>query len=1606
MTQLPLVRILLLVVALGMAAVGAASAEGGQWTDYRIGEAKFAVPADWKVTSRSKNRSLFFESGDGRISFWAEWWFADEPILGYDDIVEHRKVKLAGKPATYIRSKINRLNTLAVVFDEARSDKRQFLLHIESDKLRLPRLAEAFDGILSRTRFGDGTPLAWDPSLQPSNAAQPAPQPKTFDRRTEAAAVNFSDPAAGVAFALPPGWKTSQADRDDARVVTAASPDRDAIVLIARFSTEEAASEVEAFKGLFYGDYVLADEILANGSFTLGGKTGSFVEMRGQTYSIEGIQLAFSEGRSWFFETVNANGGHVVATVSSERLPARIRRARDSLLASLQLTDPPGVVDDNTEVTAGESAAPLTDCTFGDTAFGDAARRVFEQQQGARFLWAGSCRGGTLPLVGGDFDFDPNGDTSDFFLPIYMALLDAGDVDGFAMAVPRDRVLVLVSEGAGGEVSIDQAELPDDFGPDDAATNSFDDVPLDDTPPRTAALDDSDLWLDAGETQEIVLFDGSDNPDRWTHAALRKPDFDRFARFVDGGLTVEIPADSGRGFAGVSTDRATVWLDRMTEGAETRISWRFDPAATTDFSLALASRYNLDGNQPNTDNIRLDWHGGRARLLVNQNEIWAVEAPPTAPETVSFVLSPAGVAVEADGLPQTVDPWRPTANGIVSPSLIAEGMGFRISTFAEGERADMPARMRLLSISLSRRAGRELPETMAGDVAPLPERALLEGEQRAIWEVSDIARGKLSDFVAFSDRRLEVAVPEKSAEQAWAGLLSREPLIVTDERLSEMGETLTFAYEPEASTGIYVALGVDHVPDIRGSGARVLVTIAKAGEGRYDGDYLLTLRNSPQSSGVWERRLAADWVQRVWNGRFEVIVGNQQAAVRLDGGPTVRGAPFVIQPGTRLYAGVFAHPTERYGPSRLVLSDIRHTRQLPAGIDRIGRWAYVDADAFSADGFLSDVADAVAGMPEPTPDFIEGLIWSPPLAPAPLPLDETEQHGALDLWRVLSWFNPVGSAMAAEDCSKAIDAQLDADRKVEMTLVESPDLVASVLNVGEQLLGTSKLGTGAAEKLRGELVRGITAYRDGVAIGEDLAKGKDDAAALRIMGAVLNIGLSSGAYANNPEVRKALDANASATWKKVLTLPEDQAREAVRRFRETLKMPDAGSLSAADKVYRALRDNVDKGVELDLGTVIGLASGGKADSKETLKLAVWTLTDNALGAFAPPYKVAKAAAKLVVDGMNTGRAFVVNDLVRDAYRIWVEEKKNNDGMGATDFFRALAARSTSMPLTEVKAILRSQNRPDTDGAAEQELFAIFERWHAAETGAGAKANRHAAMKQAFAGLEAGCRNALERSMWPKSRSAMGSAFAEFLGAKTYSDGASKAWDNYWNSCQPEIDMLKRFSELEAANRQTLSTLLPAGNKCLDSTILAENAAKLTCRQLESGDDAHRKLSALLVESCTAADPLQLAPKNAFEALVALTDERQRMVFDELSIKPSEDFYNCLCHGAGYGTSGTSQYYHPDTIGEYSERWECNHPGPPCIVAGFGCSRHPLPSGKNRPVGGSAASYRQVWASCMVAHPVGAEVGADGKLDPSTGMLLNKLFQQKVKAYQAARAGAD
>lgn len=122
----------------------------------------------------------------------------------------------------------------------------------------------------------------------------------------------------------------------------------------------------------------------------------------------------------------------------------------------------------------------------------------------------------------------------------------------------------------------------------------------------------------------------------------------------------------------------------------------------------------------------------------------------------------------------------------------------------------------------------------------------------------------------------------------------------------------------------------------------------------------------------------------------------------------------------------------------------------------------------------------------------------------------------------------------------------------------------------------------------------------------------------------------------------------------------------------------------------------------------------------------------------------------------------------------------------------------------------------------------------------------------------------------------------------------------------------------------------------------------------------------------------------------LNHAKMQAVFNRLGVHPTLNFYHCLCKAAGYGSSGTSQLYHPDTIGKYDPRYSCNHPGEPCVVAGYGCTRHPLPSEPD------------IWEGCMERHRLNMTTDANGREIPGSGQRLDQAMTERLQARSPRR----
>ncbi|GEO83757.1 MULTISPECIES: SH3 domain-containing protein [Alphaproteobacteria] len=141
----------------GGAATTVAKADTDGWKEHSFEGFTLKAPQDW--TASVNGNTLVLRAPDDKRGLMVWWWFPDEPLLGYDDIVSNRKIKVAGKPALWIHSKIGDVETLSVTLDEGRADKKRLHFLFEATGgIRLGGGDRDFDRILDSLTIATASP--------------------------------------------------------------------------------------------------------------------------------------------------------------------------------------------------------------------------------------------------------------------------------------------------------------------------------------------------------------------------------------------------------------------------------------------------------------------------------------------------------------------------------------------------------------------------------------------------------------------------------------------------------------------------------------------------------------------------------------------------------------------------------------------------------------------------------------------------------------------------------------------------------------------------------------------------------------------------------------------------------------------------------------------------------------------------------------------------------------------------------------------------------------------------------------------------------------------------------------------------------------------------------------------------------------------------------------------------------------------------------------------------------------------------------------------------------------------------------------------------------
>ena len=417
------------------------------------------------------------------------------------------------------------------------------------------------------------------------------------------------------------------------------------------------------------------------------------------------------------------------------------------------------------------------------------------------------------------------------------------------------------------------------------------------------------------------------------------------------GLRVTAPEGSHWAHTGILTPDPVIWLDRFHGDAETAVTFTLDPAETDGFGLTLTQigPGGIYTNTPAHPSVTFLWAPGAAEFHLNphrQDAFDRLEAPGTAPGTVTFRLRPGEITLEAEGMEPLTRPW----------AVAADGAGLRIFAHSRAPQAGAPVRFGLRDIRLEQRPGpqKPAPEPAEG-VAPLPVETVFDGRENPAWKPIGVAGGDFTAFARYDDGALRIDVPEGN----WwgkTGLLSVDPLVRLDRRVWTTPTRIELQLGTDRPQNFNFALSTKRLADMWHDHKAWISLHHVADSNRWS----LSMRSSPY--GSWSRAIDGDWMEENWDGRVWIDIGSEWGAVELPGGPRIRG-PLPVGNKQHLFAVVQAHSPADGEAAQLDLRRVTLGLVTPEGMTAADRWGLLDDTVFDAEAFLDDLAEFEGGEP-------------------------------------------------------------------------------------------------------------------------------------------------------------------------------------------------------------------------------------------------------------------------------------------------------------------------------------------------------------------------------------------------------------------------------------------------------------------------------------------------------------------------------------------------------------------------------------------------------------------------------------------------------------------
>lgn len=382
-----MIRLTTVVIGTVLALLLALPAARAQGTVYDLRSAEFTLPEGWTLTRSSRDQEYDFVSADGRYQLWARWWFPDEPLLNFSDVVRHEKRMLAGQEALLIHSETGTERMLELAFTQKDAEGEMFLWQLIGTDVPLPEHMALFEAVAAGLSL-NGKPVIAEPVGQSPTAMTPAP--------TTGQGAMYRDPQGAFALPMPEGWAVQTTMSEGLHQVVLISPDRNAMLLAsvgfaARGMT--ALQVLDEHRGVLYRDSLVVKSIEDEAYPDIAGTTVHAIETISKVYAINGVAMPYPRGRVWIYQSFEAATGRAPFLIVSIR-PEQSLQAMEEELARIAM----GFTLDAGAAAApqtGNQAVPVTDPAPQTAA---AAAGPFAAGQPA-LLFDGTNLGGLLPFA-------------------------------------------------------------------------------------------------------------------------------------------------------------------------------------------------------------------------------------------------------------------------------------------------------------------------------------------------------------------------------------------------------------------------------------------------------------------------------------------------------------------------------------------------------------------------------------------------------------------------------------------------------------------------------------------------------------------------------------------------------------------------------------------------------------------------------------------------------------------------------------------------------------------------------------------------------------------------------------------------------------------------------------------------------------------------------------------------------------------------------------------------------------------------------------------------------------------------------------------------------